>query len=83
MRADRDISKRMREILTSDKVNIKQGFRLAMHKDIKKLMSDYFDLDGDISISIEQRGDGKYAVHMDFNADRIRQFDTTFDVKRY
>lgn len=83
MRVDREISKRMRDILTKDKVNIKEGFFTALSKDVERLCKDYFQTEGKINIEIEQGDDGKYEVKISFLASKIKQFETTYDIKRY
>ena len=44
MREARDIAKRMREMLTMDKVGIKEGFSTALTNDLNRLLGDYFEL---------------------------------------
>lgn len=83
MRATRDISKRMRDILTHDKVGIKDGFASAMTKDVQKVLGDYFELDSPVRVEVVQGADGRYAVTVSCTAYCIKQFDTTYDVKRY
>ena len=44
MKRSRDIAKRMREMLTQDKVGIKEGFSVALTGDLNRLLGDYFEL---------------------------------------
>lgn len=83
MRQDRNISLRLREMLTHDKVNIKEGFSTALNNDLNRLLCDYFDLKEPISISVTLRENGEYDVHINACASRIKQFETTLDIKRY
>lgn len=83
MRIDRDISMRMRDMLTHDKVDIRAGFSAAMTKDLQKVLGDYFELSAPVHVEVCQQNDGKYSVSVNCVASRIRQFDTTYDIKRY
>ena len=84
MRADREISKRMREMLTQDKIVIKDGFISAMKGDLGKVLDAYFALASPIGVSIERGENGEiFDVAITFAASDIRRFDTTMDIKRY
>ncbi len=83
MKAERDIAKRMREMLTQDKLGIKEGFSSALMNDLNKLLNDYFELDAPVEVEVELKENGKYAVNISAVADRVKQFETTFDIKRY
>lgn len=83
MRADRQIAKRMREMLTHDKVGVKDGFYSLLKGDINRVLRDYFDLQDDAKIDIEQGDGGNYILSISANASRIKQFDTTADLKRF
>lgn len=83
MRADRQIAKRMREMLTHDKVGVKDGFYSLLKGDINRLLGDYFDLIGEAKVDIEQGEGGNYVVSISVDAGRIKQFDTTADLKRF
>lgn len=83
MRADREIAQRMRDMLTFDKVNVKEGFLAALNGDLTKLFADYFVPSGEVCVEIAQRQNGAYEVTVTLEASRIKQFDTTKDVKRY
>ncbi len=84
MRADREISKRMREMLTQDKIVIKDGFISAMKGDLGKVLDAYFALASPIGVSIERDENGDiFDVAITFTASDIRRFDTTMDIKRY
>ena len=43
MRQDRNISVRLREMLTHDKINIREGFSTALNNDLNRLLGDYFE----------------------------------------
>ncbi len=83
MRVDRSIASRMRQMLTHDCVGVKDGFMHALAGDVRNLLRDYFDTDGEASITINQREDGEYDVRIEAKAIRIKQFDTTMDIKRF
>lgn len=83
MRADRQIAKRMREMLTHDKVGVKDGFYSLLRGDVNRILRDYFDLQNDAKIDIEQGDSGDYIVSISATATRIKQFDTTADLKRF
>lgn len=77
MRADKQIANRMREILTKDKMGIKEGFFDILSKDMNNLLRNYFDLEKDAKITIEQSEQGVYKITVEGIASKIKQFDTT------
>lgn len=83
MRQDRNISLRLREMLTHDKVNIKEGFSTALNNDLNRLLCDYFDLKEPVSVTVTLLENGEYDLHISACASRIKQFETTLDIKRY
>jgi len=83
MKRARDIARRMREMLTQDKVGIKEGFSVALTGDLNRLLGDYFELTAPTDVDITQSEDGAYLVKICAEACRIKQFDTTLGVKRY
>ena len=83
MRQDRNISLRLREMLTHDKVNIKEGFSTALNNDLNRLLCDYFDLNEPVSVVVTLLENGEYDVRINACASRIKQFETTLDIKRY
>lgn len=83
MRVDRSIANRMRQMLTQDCVGVKEGFMHALTGDVANLLRDYFELDGEPKIKIIQDEDGKYVVTAEAMAVRIKQFETTMDIKRF
>ena len=83
MRQDRNISLRLREMLTHDEVNIKEGFSTALNNDLNRLLGDYFDLKEPISVLATLLENGEYDVKISACASRIKQFETTLDIKRY
>ncbi len=82
MRVERQVSYRLREMLTQDKVGIKDGFRSLLTRDIERVLKDYFVLKGALNISIKQDENGDYAIEIRQKASGIKQFDTTLDLKR-
>lgn len=83
MKIATDVAQRMRDMLTQDKVGVSQGFAVAMKGDITHTLRDYFDIDEDVSVSVRQETDGKYSVSVSAKANRIKQFSTTLDTKRF
>lgn len=83
MRRDREIASRMREMLTRDKVGVKEGFSTALSGDLNRLLGDYFELQEPVDIDIAFCENGEYKISVSACATRIKQFDTTLDVKRY
>lgn len=83
MRIDRSIASRMREMLTQDCVGVKEGFMRALEGDLTNLLRDYFEVEGAPNVKILQTEDGKYTLSVDAKATRIKQFDTTMDLKRF
>ena len=83
MRQDRNISLRLRDMLTHDKVNIREGFSTALNNDLNRLLGDYFELNEPVSVVVTLMEDGEYVVKIHACASRIKQFETTLDIKRY
>lgn len=83
MRQDRNIAKRMREMLIHDKVSIKEGFSTALNNDLNRLLCDYFDLNESADIDVALMENGEYRIEIRASASRIKQFETTLDIKRY
>lgn len=83
MKASREIATRMRQMLTQDKVGIKQGFSTALENDVNNVLRDYFALDGRAKIKVEQNEKGEYKIAIEAVATRIKQFETTLDMPRF
>ena len=58
MKASKQIASRMRDMLTQDKVGVKQGFSTALENDVNNVLRDYFALDGRAKIKVEQSEKG-------------------------
>ena len=82
MKVSTSVADRMREMLTRDKVGFTDGFAVAMKGDITHALQDYFDIDGEVQISVKQENDGRYSVSVNASATRIKQFATALDIKR-
>lgn len=82
MKVSTSVADRMREMLTRDKVGFTDGFAVAMKGDITHALQDYFDIDGEVQISVKQENDGRYSVSVNASATRIKQFATILDIKR-
>ncbi len=83
MRYDRNIAARMRDMLTHDKVGIKEGFSTALNNDLNRLLCDYFDLSSPVEINVTLEENGDYDINIHAVATRIKQFESTLEVKRY
>lgn len=83
MKASKEIANRMRKMLTQDKVGIKEGFSTALENDVNNVIGDYFSLDGRAKIQVEQGEKGEYRICIEANATRIKQFETTLDLRRF
>lgn len=83
MRASKEIAKRMRDMLTQDKVGVKQGFATALEKDVGATLSNYFQLEKTPTVNITQTNEGEYAISIEAVALRIKQFETTLEMKRF
>lgn len=83
MKASREIATRMRQMLTQDKVGIKQGFSTALENDVNNVLRDYFALDGRAKIKVEQNEKGEYIIAIEAVATRVKQFETTLDIPRF
>lgn len=83
-RTDRDISRRMREMLTGDKLFVSEGFMTAVKSELTRLLENYFCMSSPINVSIEREQDGAaFEVRVSFAATQLKKFDTTLDIKRF
>ena len=73
------VSARIRDMLTKDKLGFSDGFLAAFEQDESHLVDDYFELDGNLKIIVEQRDDGKYVVSVVGVASKLKLFDTTLE----
>lgn len=83
MRRSLEISRRMRDMLTHDNVNLKEGFAAAMRGDLKKLADNYFVDTSPVDVCVDKLPEGNFRVNITFEASDVRRFDTTYDVNRY
>lgn len=83
MKASKQIASRMRDMLTRDKVGIKEGFSTALENDLNNVLGDYFSLDGRAKIDVAQNERGVYKITIEAKATRVKQFQTTLDMPRY
>lgn len=83
MKADKEMVKRLRNMLTRDKTGIKEGFSIALNKELNHMLSDYFELEGECELQIEPNENGGYNLSLQTSARRIKQFETTADVRRF
>ncbi len=83
MKASKEIANRMREMLTWDKVGMKEGFSTALENDINNVLGDYFALEGRAKVKVTQNEKGLYQISIEGVATRIKQFETTLDMRRF
>ncbi len=83
MSKSRNIASRVKDILTKDKVGVKEGFSTLLHSDLKRILGDYFELCDDIKIKITIDEEGLYDVEIKGVASGIKEFSTTLDIKRF
>ena len=83
MRQDRNISVRLREMLTHDKINIREGFSTALNNDLTRLFGDQFELIELVNVVVTLMEDGAYDLKIHARASRIKQFEPTLDIKRF
>lgn len=83
MKPNKEMAKRLRSILTRDKIGIKEGFSTALNNDLNRLLKDYFDITENCELKIEQAENGEYSLSFYATASHIKQFDTTADIKRF
>ncbi|MBO4555099.1 MAG: cell division topological specificity factor MinE [Clostridia bacterium] len=77
MNVKTQISKRLRDMLTKDKLGLSDGFMTAFRSDLTHLVGDYFDLSEGVKIDVKLQEDGKYVLSITATADRINHFETT------
>ena len=64
---------RIENILNSDKMNPDDKFKKILMMDLRKLLSDYFELSFSPEIKVVKQG-GKYSVDIFFISDSIKNF---------
>ncbi len=82
MRANKEIANRMRQMLTNDKIGIKEGFSTALENDVNNVLRDYFALDKVAKVKVEQDENGRYKITVEATATKVKQFQTTLDLQR-
>jgi hypothetical protein len=58
---------RIRSLIENDRFTTCDDFDLLLKKDLKKLLLDYFDLDGEVEIALKKEG-GRYVFSAMANA---------------
>ncbi len=74
---DRQISARLKDMLTKDKMQVQEGFYTAFCGDAKRVLDDYFELLDKPNVKIELQDDGNYKLSIDATAIKIKSFQTT------
>lgn len=82
MKVAKDISSRMKEMLLDNKIGVKSGFINVLNKDVNKLLNDYFQLNYDVRVDINQIENGDYLIEIKGVASKIKQFETTINQLR-
>ncbi len=82
MAFSKQIADRMKNMLVRDKMGVGDGFIEVFKTDLKRLICDYFDLDGDIDVKVELKDNGKYQVDLSYTATNTRGFCSTADMKK-
>ncbi len=77
MRANRQIATRVKDMLANDKVSYQQGFYTAFCGDVRRVLDDYFELEGKPNVKIELQDMGDFQLTICAKAVRVKQFETT------
>lgn len=77
VKASKQISERLKLMLTRDKMGVGEGFLAALTSDLNRLLGDYFTLDGDIRIDVQLGDDGRYSVDISAEATNVKKFEST------
>lgn len=77
MKMSSQMSARIRDMLTKDKLGLNDGFLAAFKGDITHLVKDYFDIEGQICVDVVETEDGKYKLSILATAGKINAFETT------
>lgn len=82
MKNSRDISQRMQNMLTRDKLNVQPGFLAALTSDINRVLKDYFSLDAPAFVEVNGVENGRYTVIITAGASKILTFSTTVESRK-
>lgn len=66
---------RLKNLIGGDRINVTDDFDLLLKKDLKTLLSEYFDLDSDLKVSFEKEGN-KFILTVSVGALRIKNFNS-------
>ena len=66
---------RLKNLIGGDRINVTDDFDLLLKKDLKTLLSEYFDLDSDLKVSFEKEGN-KFILTVSAGALRIKNFNS-------
>ena len=77
MRIDAQVTERLRDMLTKDKLGLSDGFLTSFKADFWGLVCDYFEVEGKPSVLVKEREDGKIELTISATATKLKTFDTT------
>lgn len=77
-----EMADRLKKMLTRDKMGVGEGFLATLKSDEKRLLCDYFSLDGDAEVSVTPLDDGSYDIQIKAKASKIKSFDSTSELSR-
>lgn len=81
MKLAEEMADRLRGMLTRDKIGVKEGFMTALNNDLNRLLGDYFELEEECGLNIEQDTGGNYLLTLGARASKIKSFESTVDLK--
>lgn len=79
LRASRLMAERLKEMLTRDKLGVKEGFVSSLCKDTARLLGDYFELEFPPEVRISAAEEGGYEISVKALASDVKRFETTAD----
>ena len=79
LRASRLMAERLKEMLTRDKLGVKEGFVSSLCKDTARLLGDYFELESPPEVRISAGEEGGYEISVKALSSDVKRFETTAD----
>ena len=64
---------RLKNVISSDRMSVESSFEDLLSTDLKKLLSDYFDLKGEVKIFLEKQNQS-YKLTAEATAIRVKPF---------
>ena len=65
--------KRATEVIKSDRMGVSSGIEGVISSEIKKVLDDFFALNGEVSTSVEVKNSG-YSITIEAKAKSVKQF---------